>query len=352
MEKVKGLLTKNWLSVVKPAEYFLVSLIDNIAVFRIEPLDKGFGITLGNALRRVMLSSLHGAAVTAVHIEGIEHEYSSINGMREDVINLLLNVKSIVLKTNIVEQQKIKLKASGPCTVTAGMIETVNDIEIVNPGLVICHLDDKTELNMDLFVNTGKGYMPAEKQKINQDHLGIINLDSIFSPVSRVTYKIENSRIGAETEFDRLFLTIETNGSLSPDMALAISAKILQEQLKIFIGFGDIEPAQEVKDNELPFDPKLLMKVDSLELSVRSQNCLKSENIVYIGDLVTKNEGRMLLTPNFGKKSLTEIKDLLAKMKLRFGMEVPGWPPENLEELAKKYEEEGTNFNSGNTIIL
>ncbi len=340
MERAKSILAKNWLSLKKPTDYFLVSLTDNTAVFRVEPLEKGFGVTLGNVLRRVMLSSLQGIAVTAVKIEGVDHEYSTIPGVKEDVVDIILNLKSLVLKSATTERRKLRLKAEGPCTVTAGMIELVGDVEVVNQSLVICHLDHSAQIDMELIINSGKGYVSSDYNKTDDLAMSTIAIDSIFSPVKRVNYKVENSRVGAETEFDRLYLTVETNGAISPDLALALSAKIVQEQLQVFISFVDVEPVKESEEDKLPFDYRLLTRVENLELSVRSQNCLKNENIVYIGDLVTKSEVKMLQTPNFGKKSLTEIKDLLSKMNLRFGMEVQGWPPENVEELAKKYEEE------------
>ncbi|CAL7961399.1 RNA polymerase subunit alpha [Alphaproteobacteria bacterium] len=337
MEKIRNLLPKNWLALIRPAEYFLTNLSGNVATFRVEPLERGFGITLGNALRRIMLSSLQGVAVTGVQIEGVDHEYSTVEGVKEDVVDIILNLKSVVIRADIIEKQVVTLKAKGPCVVTAGHIETINDVEIVNPDAVICHLDKGAELSMRLYISSGKGYIPAEHHKTQEDCvIGLIPIDAIFSPVRRVTYKVENSRVGAETEFDRLHLIIETDGSITPDLSLSLGAKILQEQLKVFIGFQDIEPIKEIEDSKLPFDPKLLIKVENLELSVRSQNCLKNENIIYIGDLVTKTEVRMLQTPNFGKKSLNEIKDLLVKMKLRFGKDAQGWPPENVEDVAKK----------------
>jgi DNA-directed RNA polymerase subunit alpha len=233
----------------------------------------------------------------------------------------------------------MRLSAVGPCVVTAGMIQTSDDIEIINKDLEICHLDRDANIDIEFFVGVGKGYIPANENRMLEMPIGIIPIDSIFSPVKRVTFKVENSRVGSETEYDKLYLTIETNGSLTPDLALSLAAKILQDQLQIFVNFDDVEEAVEEEEEKLPFDPQLLKKVDDLELSVRSHNCLKNDNIRYIGDLVVKSESEMLKTPNFGRKSLNEIKEVLTSMGLKFGMDVPGWPPESIEELARKYEE-------------
>ena len=341
----QDVLLKNWSSLIKPTEYCLTSISLNSAVFQIEPLERGFGVTLGNSLRRIMLSSLQGAAITAVKIEGVEHEYTTIPGVMEDVVTIVLNLKSIVFSHFTTERKKLRLSVSGPCTVTAGDIEEVAGIEIINKDLVICHVDTGGKIEMDLLLGYGKGYIPANGHKGNSSlPIGMIPIDSMFSPVRRVTYRVENSRVGSDTEYDRLFMTIETNGALHPDKALGLAAKIIQDQLQVFISFKDIidvpkSESVDAKEKELPFDPKLLIKIDVLELSVRSQNCLKNDNIIYIGDLVTKTEHKMLHMPNFGRKSLNEIKDLLSSMGLGFGMEVSGWPPSNIEDLAKKYEE-------------
>lgn len=340
-DKVQNHISLNWVRLIKPTEYFLSEMEGNKATFRIEPLEEGFGITLGNSLRRVMLSSLQGTAISGVKIEGVDHEYSTIQGVKEDVIDIILNLKSIVIKGSTgFDRKRLNLSVVGPCTVTAGMIKGTSDLEVVNKDQVICHINEEGKIDMDLIISSGKGYVPAEEDDGSEDYVGIIPVDSIYSPVRRVTYKIEKSRVGAKTEFDRLFLTIETDGSITPDMALAYSAKILQEQLQIFINFKEVDEVEKPEEVKLPFDPNLLRKVDDLELSVRSHNCLKNDSITYIGDLVAKTEAKMLQTPNFGKKSLFEIKDVLASMNLKFGMEVEGWPPENIEELAKKHLED------------
>lgn len=334
--------TKNWLSLQRPADYFLVSLQGNIATFRVEPLERGFGITLGNALRRIMLSSLHGMSLTSVRIDGVEHEYSSVHGMREDVLDVVLNLKSVVLSSSSFEKCVLRLKATGPCEVTAGMMDTGStDVKVVSSDLVICHLDKGATVNMELTATGGKGYVNAEKNRVAGAPLSTIFMDSLFSPVKRVSFRVDGSRVGSNTDYDRLYITIETNGSIAPDTALALAAKIMQDQLQVLINFSDVERPEEEQGEVLPFDTKLLIRVENLELSVRAQNCLKNENIVYVGDLVTKSESKMMQTPNFGKKSLNEIKQLLENMNLKFGMEVAAWPPANVEELSAKYEEEG-----------
>jgi DNA-directed RNA polymerase subunit alpha len=339
-EGARNIISGNWTSLIKPTQYYLESIVNSTAVFKVEPLERGFGITLGNALRRILLSSLQGAAITAVRIEGVDHEFSSVPGVREDVTDIILNLKSVVVKYGGSERKKLRLTATGPCVVTASMIQCVDDIEIVNKDLVICHLDRDAKIDMEFLIGVGKGYIAASENRMLEMPIGVVPIDSIFSPVKRVTFKVENSRVGSETEYDKLYLTIETNGSLTPDLALSLAAKILQDQLQIFVNFEDVEEQIEEEEEKLPFDPQLLKKVDDLELSVRSHNCLKNDNIRYIGDLVVKSEGEMLKTPNFGRKSLNEIKEVLSSMGLKFGMDVPGWPPENIEELAKKYEEQ------------
>ena len=309
--------------------------------FVIEPFERGFGHTLGNALRRVLLSSLQGAAVTSIQIEGVLHEFSSIAGVREDVTDIVLNIKQVALRMHAEGPKRLSLKATGPGEVTAGQIQAVADVEVLNPDLVICTLDDKVEFRMELTVNTGKGYVPADRNRPEDAPIGLIPVDSLFSPVKKVSYKVENTREGQILDYDKLTLTVETNGAITPDNAVAYAARILQDQLQVFINFE--EPRERVTEEakpDLAFNPVLLKKVDELELSVRSANCLKNDNIVYIGDLIQKTEAEMLRTPNFGRKSLNEIKAVLAEMGLHLGMEVPGWPPENIEDLAKRYEDQ------------
>jgi DNA-directed RNA polymerase subunit alpha len=306
----------------------------------VEPLERGFGITLGNALRRVLLSSLQGAAVTNIHIDGILHEFSSLPGVREDVTDIVLNVKSIALRMHGEGPKRMRLRAEGPGEVTAGQIESGHDIEVMNPGLVLCTLDDGARVDMELTVESGKGYVPGTQNRPDDAPIGLIPVDAMFSPVRKVSYKVENTRVGQVTDYDKLTMTVETNGAVSPDDSVALAARILQDQLQLFINFE--EPSakeEESRPSELPFNRNLLRKVDELELSVRSANCLKNDNIVYIGDLVQKTEPEMLRTPNFGRKSLNEIKEVLATMGLHLGMDIPDWPPENIEDLAKRLEE-------------
>jgi DNA-directed RNA polymerase subunit alpha len=306
----------------------------------LEPLERGFGMTLGNALRRVLLSSLLGAAVKAIRIDGVLHEFSSIPGVREDVTDIVLNIKALAIRMQGEGPKRIMLKANGPGEVTAGMIETVSDIEILNPDLVLCTLDKGATINMEMTVSTGKGYVPASLNRPEDAPIGLIPVDALYSPVRKVAYKVENSRVGQVTDYDKLSMEVETDGTVTPDDAVALAARILQDQLQLFINFEEPQAATEEEKSEEPaFNKNLLRKVEELELSVRSANCLKNDNIIYIGDLVQKTEAEMLRTPNFGRKSLNEIKEVLAQMGLHLGMEIPNWPPENIEELAKKLEE-------------
>ncbi|AZL15888.1 DNA-directed RNA polymerase subunit alpha [Rickettsiales endosymbiont of Stachyamoeba lipophora] len=336
------LLSKAWNDLIKPSSinYNASKYNANIADVVIEPLERGFGITLGNALRRVLLSSLQGCAVTAVKIDGVLHEFSPIPGVKEDATDVILNLKSLVIKNHSNDRKKLRLSVTGPCEVTASMIETSGDVEILNPDLVICNLDVNASLNMEIYCTNGKGYVTAANNKKADDPIGLIAVDSLFSPVRKVNYKIENSRVGQVTDYDKLILNVETNAAIDPETAVGVAARILQDQFQVFINFQEQEVVKhEEEEPEIKIDPRLLKKVDDLELSVRSQNCLKNENIVYIGDLVRKTEGEMLKTPNFGRKSLNEIKEVLTAMGLKFGMDVPNWPPENIEELSKKFED-------------
>ena len=297
-------------------------------------------MTLGNALRRVLLSSLRGAAITSVHIDGVLHEFSSISGVREDVTNIVLNIKEIALKAHSEGTKRMVLQKTGPGIVRAGDIEVTSEIEVLNPEHIICTLDEGASIHMEFTADTGKGYVPADRNRPDDAPIGLIPVDALYSPVRKVSYKVENTREGQILDYDKLIMDIHTDGSVIPDDAIALAARILQDQLSIFVNFE--EPQKEVveeKQPELEFNAALLKKVDELELSVRSANCLKNDNIVYIGDLIQKTEAEMLRTPNFGRKSLNEIKEVLAGMGLHLGMEVPNWPPENIEELAKRFED-------------
>lgn len=336
------MIQKNWQELIKPTKLDIVPGNDpaRIATVIAEPLERGYGLTLGNALRRVLLSSLQGAAVTAIQIDGVLHEFSSVAGVREDVTDMVLNVKEIAIRMEEEGPKRLSLSKKGPGAVLAGDIETTGDIEVLNPELVLCHLDDGAEINMEFTVETGKGYVPADRNRPEDAPIGFVSVDALFSPIKRVSYKVENTREGQVLDYDKLNLTVETNGAVSPEDAIAYAARILQDQLNVFVNFE--EPEKEVVEDstpELAFNPALLKKVDELELSVRSANCLKNDNIVYIGDLIQKSEAEMLRTPNFGRKSLNEIKEVLAQMGLHLGMDVANWPPENIEDLAKRFED-------------
>ncbi|CAK6507037.1 DNA-directed RNA polymerase subunit alpha [Rickettsia helvetica] len=334
-------LSKNWNTLIKPNKvaYENFPETNNKAKIVVEPLERGFGLTLGNAMRRVLLSSLQGAAITSIKIPAIEHEFSSIPGVKEDVSEVILNIKGIEVKMHVAEKRIVKLKATGPCVVTAGMIETGHDVEILNPDHVICDLVKNKQLEMELTCKVGKGYVLSTNSYEDNLPIGEIAIDALFNPVKSVTYKVENTRVGQVTDYDKLIMFVETNGDLLPEMAVGLAARILQEQLQLFISFEEQEEDKQVKTDALPFSPYLLKRVDELELSVRSANCLKNDNIIYIGDLVKRTESDMLRTPNFGRKSLNEIKEILAKFNLRFSMDVPDWPPENIQELSKRYED-------------
>ncbi|WCL55788.1 DNA-directed RNA polymerase subunit alpha [Gimibacter soli] len=336
-------MQKNWQELIKPNGLSIESGADPLrkAKLVVEPLERGYGMTLGNALRRVLLSSLQGGAVTSIQIEGVLHEFSSVPGVREDVTDIVLNIKQMPVRVLSDGVKRLHLTASGPGEVRAGQISEVADVEILDKDLVICHLDDGATLNMELAVSSGKGYVPADRNRPEDAPIGLIPVDALYSPVKKVSYKVENTREGQILDYDKLSMEIETDGTITPEDALAFAARILQDQLHVFINFD--EPEESVatdEDSEPEINRQLLRKVDELELSVRSANCLKNDNIVYIGDLVQKTEAEMLRTPNFGRKSLNEIKEVLASMGLRLGMELPAWPPENIEELAKKLEQE------------
>lgn len=337
------MIQKNWQELIKPTKLEVKPSDEplRIATIVAEPLERGFGMTLGNALRRILLSSLQGAAVTAVQIDGVLHEFSSIPGVREDVTDIVLNVKAIAVKMEGDGPKRMTVRKQGPGAVTAADIQTVGDVEILNPDLVLCTLDEDAEIRIEFTVNTGKGYVSAERNRPEDAPIGLIPVDSLYSPVRKVSYRVENTREGQVLDYDKLLMTVETDGSISPEDSVAFAARILQDQLSIFVNFE--EPQKEVVEDQAPelaFNPALLKKVDELELSVRSANCLKNDNIVYIGDLIQKTESEMLRTPNFGRKSLNEIKEVLAGMGLHLGMEVENWPPENIDDLAKRFEDQ------------
>jgi DNA-directed RNA polymerase subunit alpha len=342
MEEVESIIQKNWQSLIKPGKLNVEAGGDasRVATVVAEPLERGFGMTLGNALRRVLLSSLRGAAVSSIQIDGVLHEFSSIQGVREDVTDIVLNIKLLALKMHGDEPKRMRLQAEGPGEIIAAAIDTGHDIDVLNPDLVICTLDKGAKIGMELTVEAGMGYQPATQNRPEDAPIGLIPVDALFSPVKKVSYKIENTRVGQTTDYDKLLMDIETNGAVTPEDSVALAARILQDQLQLFINFEEpSSKAEEDRQSELPFNRNLLRKVDELELSVRSANCLKNDNIVYIGDLVQKTEQEMLKTPNFGRKSLNEIKEVLSQMGLYLGIEITDWPPENIEDLAKRLDE-------------
>ena len=336
------MLQKNWMDLIKPNK-MEVNVHENTGRFGIlvaEPLERGFGLTLGNALRRILLSSLQGAAITSVKVKGVVHEFSTIPGVKEDLTDIILNLKSVGIKVHSPGTRKIYIKAKGPGEIRAGNFETDSETEIMDPDQIIMTLDTNADVELEANVDTGKGYVSAEVAEDEEKIIGEIKLDAMFSPVKKTSYKVENSRVGQVTDYDKLILEVETNGAISPDDAIAFAARILQDQLQPFINFDEPEIQQEPSAQEkLSFNHNLLKKVEELELSVRSANCLKNDNIVYIGDLVQKTESEMLRTPNFGRKSLNEIKEVLQQMDLGLGISVPDWPPENIEVLAKQFED-------------
>jgi DNA-directed RNA polymerase subunit alpha len=338
-------IQKQWQDLIKPYRVQLESreLGADRRVGRVvaEPLERGFGLTLGNALRRVLLSSLKGAAVTSLRIAGVVHEFSSIAGVLEDVTDIILNVKSMPLKMECDSPRKMKINVKGPCEVTAGMLDLGAEITVLNPDHHICTVGEKASFSMELEVAIGRGYVTGTQNSVEGAPSGTLFIDSIFNPVKKVSYRVENTRVNQATDYDKLIIDVETNGALSPEDAVAMSARILQDQFQKFINFEEeTESDDEKKEQILPFNSNLLRKVEDLELSVRSMNCLKNDNVVYIGDLVRKTENEMLRTPNFGRKSLNEIKEVLSQMGLYLGMQINGWPFETVEESGKKVHNE------------
>ena len=337
------MIHKNWQELIRPNGLDIKPGADaqRTATAIAEPLERGFGLTLGNALRRVLLSSLQGAAITSVQIDNVLHEFSSVDGVREDVTDIVLNLKGVSLKMEVEGPKRLSINKQGPGEVTAGDISESAGIEILNKDHVICHLDEGASLYMELTVETGKGYVAADKNRPEDAPIGMISVDALFSPVKKVSYKVEPTREGQVLDYDKLTLSIETDGSVTPEDAVAYGARILQDQLGVFVNFDEPEAAGRAEEeDDLEFNPLLLKKVDELELSVRSANCLKNDNIVYIGDLIQKTEAEMLRTPNFGRKSLNEIKEVLTGMGLHLGMDIVDWPPDNIEDLAKKFEDQ------------
>jgi DNA-directed RNA polymerase subunit alpha len=326
-------------NLLKPKNIHVEQLSGLRARVTLEPFERGYGHTLGNALRRVLLSSMVGYAVTEVTIAGVLHEYSSIDGVQEDVVNILLNLKGVVFKLHNRDEVTLSLRKDGEGPVTAADIQTPHDVEIINPDHVIANLSQGGKIDIQLKVETGRGYVPGTVRRYGEEpskSIGRIVLDASFSPVHRVSYSVENARVEQRTDLDRLVMEIETNGAITAEEAVRASAKILVEQLAVFAQIdadGFVGSAAQVGGTSSPqqFDPVLLRPVDELELTVRSANCLKAENIYYIGDLIQRTENELLKTPNLGRKSLNEIKEVLASRGLTLGMKLESWPPAGLE---------------------
>ncbi len=319
---------------LKPKLVEVVSHNVNHSRIVIEPFERGFGHSLGNALRRVMLSSISGCAVTEVEIEGVQHEYTTIDGVQEDVIDILLNIKKLALVLHSKDEVELTLSKSGAGVVTAADIDLPHDVEIINPELKLANLTASGKLNIKLKVERNRGYIPASvrKEQITNSPVGVLHIDAAFSPVVKVAYTVESTRVEQRTNLDKLIIELETNGTVDPEETVKLAATILHDQLSVFVDFEKVNDKVEVEvaPPEPEFDPVLLRPVDDLELTVRSANCLKAENIFYIGDLIQRTEVELLKTPNLGKKSLTEIKDILALKGLSLGMRLENWPPENL----------------------
>ncbi len=320
---------------LKPRSIDVESIGQNHARVVMEPFERGYGHTLGNALRRILLSSMAGYAPTEVQITGVLHEYSTVDGVREDVVDMLLNLKGVVFKLHNREEVTLTLRKNGAGTVTAADIELPHDVEIINPDHVLANLTEGGKLEMQIKVEKGRGYVPGNVRGFADDHsrtIGRIVLDASYSPVLRVSYAVENARVEQRTDLDKLVLDIETNGVISPEEAVRQSARILMDQLSIFAALeGSAESADMPSRGAPQIDPILLRPVDDLELTVRSANCLKAENIYYIGDLIQRTENELLKTPNLGRKSLNEIKEVLAARGLTLGMKLENWPPLGLE---------------------
>jgi DNA-directed RNA polymerase subunit alpha len=337
---VDSIVTKNWRDLIKPRGLVVdqESLSNTYGKFIAEPLERGFGITLGNSLRRVLLSSLQGAAITSVKIEGVEHEFMTIPEVAEDVTDIILNLKEVLLQIHTNEVKTLRIEADGPREIKAGDIQSDGQVEILNPGHHLFTISEGGRVRMELTARRGRGYVPAEKNKVAGSPIGTIPIDALFSPIRKVNYQVTNARVGQQTDYDRLSLEVWTDGSVAPNDAVAFAAKIVREQLAIFINFDEAEePAEEVKPvEEQKLNENLFRSVDELELSVRSANCLQNANIKTIGDLVLKTEAEMLKTKNFGRKSLKEIKEILAEMGLSLGMKLENWPPKSAPQGAPK----------------
>ena len=327
---------RNWQDLIKPKSLEAEELGETFGRFVAKPLERGYGLTLGNSLRLVLLSSINGAAIVAVRIEGVEHEFTTVPGIKEDVTDIILNLKQVNLRYLGEKDAVLKLNATGGRVVTAGDIQTDGEVEILNPEQVVATLDQGSTLKMEMVVRHGRGYVSADVNRTEDLPLGMIAIDSIFAPVRRVAYNVSNARVGQMTDYDKLSIDVWTNGAVRPDDAIAYAAKILKEQLTIFVNFDETEEEEmrshEEEEHKPQLNDNLFKTVDSLELSVRAANCLENANIKFIGELVTKTEAEMLKTKNFGRKSLNEIKDILSEMGLSLGMKIDGFDPSTLRK--------------------
>jgi DNA-directed RNA polymerase subunit alpha len=325
-----NIITRNWRDLIRPRGIHIEAetLTEFYGKFTAEPLERGYGITVGNSLRRILLSSLQGAAITALRVDGALHEFTTVSDVVEDVTEIVLNLKEVVLKAATAKTYTVRIDKEGPGVVHARDIQLVDGLQVLNPDHVVATLDKKGPLAMELTVNVGRGYVPAERNKTPGMSIGTIPIDALFSPVRKVNYTVTNARVGQQTDYDKLTLEVWTNGSVKPQDAVAYAAKILKEQLSIFINFEEAEEAQYAPSGaeEEPLNENLFRSVDELELSVRSANCLQNANIQLIGELVQRTEQDMLKTKNFGRKSLKEIKEILANMGLSLGMKIDSWP--------------------------
>lgn len=321
---------KFWREMIKPKGFEVdrETLRDDYAKFIIRPLERGFGVTLGNSLRRILLSSMMGSAITAVKFEGVLHEFTTITDVLEDVTDIILNLKQVRFRQYTSDSLTLKISKKGPGKVTAADIVTSDKVEVLNPDQHIATLGANANFNAEIIVEFGRGYVPTENRE-KEFPLGYIGVDALYSPISKVNYSVSNARVGQRTDYDALTLEVWTDGSLKPEEAVALSSKIMKEQLQIFLTFDEtMEPSEETRDSSSPtLNENLFRSVDDLELSVRSANCLKNANIRYIGELVVRSEAEMLKTKNFGRKSLNEIKEILSEMGLGLGMKIEGWPP-------------------------
>ncbi len=333
-------MQKNWRELIKPRKFEVDKLSATYGKFVVEPLERGYGVTIGNSIRRILLSSLQGAAITSVKFDGVLHEFSNIDGVKEDVSDIILNLKRVKLKIDTEGAKTLRLNVTGEREITAADIECDPSVTVLNPDLYIATVAKDSTIECEMMADTGKGYSPAEQNKVPDMPVGTILIDAVFQPVTRVNFDVTNARVGRITDYDKLTLEIWTTGALEPDTAVGIAAKILKDQLAVFIPFDETDEEEDTKDDETVeekpwFNENLFKTVEELELSVRSANCLKNANIKYIGEMVQKTDQEMLRTKNFGRKSLNEIKEILQEMELDFGMQFEGFPlRKELDKLA------------------